>query len=188
MPVERWDGLTISRLPTGYAVGVTPIQVHLAMSAIANDGVRLRPKLLRKVIQPGTENELPLEPGGGKRVVSKETARLMQEMLVTVVSDEGTARRAEIPGYMVAGKTGTSRKIIEGQYSTTNHFGSFSGFFPAGNPRVAITVVVDDANVSGPAYGGIVAAPTFKRIGEKLIPHLAIRKPQNWEPLLVSND
>lgn len=188
MPVNKWDGLTISRLPTGYAIGVTPIQVHLAMSAIANDGVRLRPKILRKVIASDGERELPLEPGGGERVVSKETARLMQEMLVTVVSDEGTARRAEIPGYMVAGKTGTSRKIIDGLYSTTNHFGSFSGFFPARNPRVAITVVVDDANVSGPAYGGLVAAPTFKRIGEKLIPHLAIRKPQNWEPLLVSND
>ena len=188
MPVDKWDGLTISRLPTGYAVGVTPMQVHLAMSAIANDGVRLRPKLLRKVRSFDGESGLPLEPGGGERVVSKETALTMQEMLVSVVSDEGTARRAEIPGTMVAGKTGTSRKIIDGQYSTTNHFGSFSGFFPAMNPRVVITIVVDDANVSGPAYGGIVAAPTFKRIGEKLIPHLAIRKPENWEPLLVSND
>lgn len=188
MPVEKWDGLTISRLPTGYAIGVTPMQVHLAMSAIANDGVRLHPKLLRRVINPSDGNQLALEPGNGDRVVSKETARLMREMLVSVVSSEGTARRAELPGYMVAGKTGTSRKIIDGQYSTTNHFGSFSGFFPADKPRVVITVVVDDANVSGPAYGGIVAAPTFKRIGEKLIPHLAIRKPQKLEPLLVSND
>ena len=188
MPVDKWDGLTISRLPTGYAVGATPMQVHLAMSTIANDGVRLRPKILRRVINPEDENQLALEPGKGDRVISKETARLMQEMLVSVVSIEGTASRAELPGYAVAGKTGTSRKIIDGQYSTTNHFGSFSGFFPANKPRVIITVVVDDANVSGPAYGGLVAAPTFRRIGEKLIPHLAIRKPQNWEPLLVSND
>ncbi len=188
MPVDKWDGLTISRLPTGYAVGATPMQVHLAMSTIANDGVRLRPKILRRVINPEDENQLALEPGKGDRVISKETARLMQEMLVSVVSIEGTASRAELTGYAVAGKTGTSRKIIDGQYSTTNHFGSFSGFFPANKPRVVITVVVDDANVSGPAYGGLVAAPTFKRIGENLIPHLAIRKPQNWEPLLVSND
>jgi cell division protein FtsI/penicillin-binding protein 2 len=188
MPVSKWDGLTISRLPTGYASGATPMQVHLAMATLANDGVRLRPKLLRRVIDPLDEVHLPLEPERGKRVVSKDTARSMREMLVRVVSREGTARRAELPGYAVAGKTGTSRKIIDGQYSTTNHFGSFSGFFPANDPKVVITVVVDDANVTGPAYGGVVAAPTFRRIGEKLIPHMAIRKPNNWEPFLVSND
>ncbi|MGA1204329.1 MAG: peptidoglycan D,D-transpeptidase FtsI family protein [Opitutales bacterium] len=188
MPVNKWDGLTISRLPTGYAIGATPIQVHQAMSAIANDGVRLRPKLLRRVIDPREEVSLPLEPERGERVISKETARMMREMLVAVVGREGTALRAELPGYAVAGKTGTSRKIIDGQYSASHHFGSFSGFFPADNPRVVITVVVDDAQVSGPAYGGVVAAPTFRNIGEKLIPHLAIRKPENWEPFLVSND
>jgi cell division protein FtsI (penicillin-binding protein 3)/stage V sporulation protein D (sporulation-specific penicillin-binding protein) len=188
MPVSKWDGLTISRLPTGYAIGATPMQVHLAMATLANDGVRLRPKLLSRVIDPLDEVHLPLEPERGKRVVSKDTARAMREMLVRVVSREGTARRAELPGYAVAGKTGTSRKIIDGQYSTTNHFGSFSGFFPANDPKVVITVVVDDANVTGPAYGGVVAAPTFRRIGEKLIPHMAIRKPNNWEPFLVSND
>jgi cell division protein FtsI/penicillin-binding protein 2 len=158
------------------------------MATLANDGVRLRPKLLSRVIDPLDEVHLPLEPERGKRVVSKDTARAMREMLVRVVSREGTARRAELPGYAVAGKTGTSRKIIDGQYSTTNHFGSFSGFFPANDPKVVITVVVDDANVTGPAYGGVVAAPTFRRIGEKLIPHMAIRKPNNWEPFLVSND
>ncbi|MEX0326716.1 MAG: peptidoglycan glycosyltransferase, partial [Puniceicoccaceae bacterium] len=64
----------------------------------------------------------------------------------------------------------------------------FSGFFPANKPRVVIPVVVDDAKVGGPAYGGVVAAPVFRAIGEKLIPHLAIRKPEKWEPFIVSND
>jgi cell division protein FtsI (penicillin-binding protein 3)/stage V sporulation protein D (sporulation-specific penicillin-binding protein) len=188
MPVEKWDGLTISRLPTGYAVGATPMQVHLAMSTIANDGVRLRPKLLKLVRDTSNEQSIPLEPGKGERVVSVATARVMRELLLGVVSPEGTARRAELPGYMVAGKTGTSRKIIDGQYSTTNHVGSFSGFFPADQPKIVITIVVDDAKVSGPAYGGIVAAPLFRTIGEKIIPHLAIRKPGEWEPFIVSND
>ena len=131
---------------------------------------------------------LSLEPVKGERILSVTTARLMREMLVSVVGPEGTARRAELPGYLVAGKTGTSRKIIDGQYSHSNHVGSFSGFFPANKPKVVITVVVDDGKVSGPAYGGVVAAPVFRSIGEKLIPHLAIRKPEKWEPFIVSND
>lgn len=187
-PVEKWDGLTISRLPTGYAVGATAIQVHQAMSTIANDGVRLRPRILKRVIDPAEEMNLSLEPVKGERILSVTTARLMREMLVSVVGPEGTARRAELPGYLVAGKTGTSRKIIDGQYSHSNHVGSFSGFFPANKPKVVITVVVDDGKVSGPAYGGVVAAPVFRSIGEKLIPHLAIRKPEKWEPFIVSND
>ena len=188
MPVNKWDGLTISRLPTGYAVGATPMQVHLAMSAIANEGVRLRPKLLEQVVDPEGDQPIDLEAEKGERIISVETARTMREMLVSVVSLEGTARRADLPGYRVAGKTGTSRKLIGGQYSSNHHVGSFSGFFPADKPKVVITVVVDDANVSGPAYGGIVAAPVFQSIGEKLIPHLAIRKPEEWESFIVSND
>ncbi len=187
-PVEKWDGLTISRLPTGYAVGTTAMQVHQAMATIANDGVRLRPKLLKEVIDPESQVELPLEPEKGQRVVSVHTARLLREMLMSVVSPEGTASRAALPGYGVAGKTGTSRKIIDGQYSHNHHVGSFSGFFPANKPEVVITVVVDDAQVPGPAYGGLVAAPVFRSIGEKLIPHMAIRKPEKWEPFVVSND
>jgi cell division protein FtsI/penicillin-binding protein 2 len=188
MPVKQWDGLTISRLPTGYAVAATPMQVHLAMATLANDGVRLRPKLLKGVIDPESGEQLPLEPAKGERVLSQGTARLMKEMLSKVVTAQGTARRADLPGYVVAGKTGTSRKLINGQYSPSNHVASFSGFFPASKPEVVITVVVDDAHVSGPAYGGVVAAPVFRKVGEKLIPHLAIRKPENWEPFVVKND
>ncbi|MEX0320765.1 MAG: peptidoglycan D,D-transpeptidase FtsI family protein [Puniceicoccaceae bacterium] len=188
MPVDKWDGLTISRLPTGYAIGTTAMQVHLAMSTLANNGVRLRPKILRRVLDSQEDASISLEPEKGERVVSTDTARMMREMLTKVVSVEGTARRAALPGYRVAGKTGTSRKIINGQYSHNNHVGSFSGFFPADKPKVVITVVVDDAEVEGPAYGGLVAAPVFQKIGEKLIPHLAIRKPEKWEPLIVSND
>lgn len=183
-----WDGYTISRLPTGYAVGATPMQIHLAMAAIANDGVRIHPKLLRRAVDPGSGMVIPLEPAEATRVLSTGTARTMKEMLIRVVSPEGTARRAELPGYMVAGKTGTSRKLVNGQYSPEHHVASFSGFFPAPDPRVVVTVVVDDAQVAGPAYGGVVAAPVFRGIGRKLIPHLAIKKPENWESFIVSND
>ncbi|HKJ89799.1 MAG TPA: penicillin-binding protein 2, partial [Oceanipulchritudo sp.] len=186
--VSEWDGYTISRLPTGYAVGATPLQVHQAMATLANGGVRVKPRLLKAVLDRENEKALDLEPDERERVVSKDTARLMKEMLTGVVSPEGTARRAAIPGYAVAGKTGTARKILEGQYSSRHHVASFSGFFPATNPEVVITVVVDDAKITGPAYGGLVAAPVFRSIGEKLIPHLGIRKPEAWEPFIVSND
>ncbi|MGC9450300.1 MAG: peptidoglycan D,D-transpeptidase FtsI family protein [Oceanipulchritudo sp.] len=188
MPVEDWDGLTISRLPTGYAVAATPMQVHLAMATIANDGVRLHPKILKGVQDKEGDTVLPLDPAKGVRVLSPTTARHMKQMLSQVVSSEGTARKADLPGYAVAGKTGTSRKLVSGQYSPEHHVASFSGFFPADKPEVVITVVVDDAQVSGPAYGGVVAAPVFRSVGNKLIPYLAIRKPENWEPFVVKND
>lgn len=188
MPVDRWDGYTISRLPTGYAIGATALQVHQAMSIVANGGIRIRPKLLKSVFDGSPAESIPLDTESRERVLSPETARLMQEMLTRVVSAEGTARRAELPGYAVAGKTGTARKIVDGQYRSDQHVASFSGFFPAPDPQVVITVVVDNAQTSGPAYGGLVAAPVFHQVAQRLIPHLAIRKPENFHPFLVSND
>jgi cell division protein FtsI/penicillin-binding protein 2 len=188
MPVDEWDGYTISRLPTGYAVGATAIQVHQAMATVANNGVRARPRILKEVFDSATDRHIALGSDRNERVLSEDTARLLKQMLVRVVSDEGTARRAELPGYAVAGKTGTARKIVDGQYRSDQHVASFSGFFPAPDPKVVITVVVDNAQISGPAYGGLVAAPVFKEVAEKLIPHLAIRKPENFKPFIVSND
>ena len=99
----------------------------------------------------------------------------MAKLLTGVVSPEGTANGAAIEGFEVAGKTGTSQKIIDGQYSSSHHVGSFSGFFPASRPRVAITVIVDDAQLKGRiAYGSTVAVPSFKAISEQLIQYLGI--------------
>ena len=187
MAVADWDGYTISRLPTGYAVGATPLQVHLAMAALANDGIYVGPRLLRRVMDPETGQSLPLNDAPRERVVSSETAGLMTRLLTDVVGPEGTAGRAALPGYRVAGKTGTSRKLVEGRYVSDQHVGSFSGFFPASEPRVVITVVVDNARLPGSAYGGVVAAPAFKQIGQRLIPHLAIKKPETLEPFIASH-
>lgn len=187
MEVADWDGYTISRLPTGYAVGATPMQVHLAMAALANDGIHMGPRLLRRVINPETGQSLPLNELPRERVVSSGTAALMTRLLTDVVGPEGTAGRAALPGYEVAGKTGTSRKLVEGRYVADQHVGSFSGFFPASDPRVVITVVVDNARLSGSAYGGVVAAPAFKQIGQRLIPHLAIKKPEPLESFIASH-
>lgn len=186
--VEDWDGYTISRLPTGYAVGATVLQVHQAMAALANDGVLVRPKILRAVLDPHEGDFIKLGSDERSRVISSDTARTVKEILLKVVSSEGTARSAEIPGYAVAGKTGTARKIVDGVYRLDQHVGSFTGFFPAPDPEVVITVVVDKAEITGLAAGSRVAAPYFRQIAERLIPHLGIRRPENLDPFIVTND
>jgi cell division protein FtsI/penicillin-binding protein 2 len=111
-----------------------------------------------------------------RRAISEKTAHDMAQALVGVVSEDGTASDTAIPGYQIAGKTGTAQKLIEGRYSDKNHIGSFVGFFPASGPRVVITVIVDNGKpAKGVAYGRVVAAPSFKRIAEKLIPYLDIK-------------
>jgi cell division protein FtsI (penicillin-binding protein 3)/stage V sporulation protein D (sporulation-specific penicillin-binding protein) len=184
-PVRNWDGLTISRLPTGYAVSATPLQVHYGMAVIAGQGMLRTPRLVRRVFDDSGRTVLEMPTRERRRVISEITAERVAEMLQGVIR-EGTARRAELPGFSVAGKTGTARKIIDGQYSTRHHFATFSGFFPADDPQVVITVVVDDPQLTGSGYGGVVAAPAFKEIGARLIHHLAIRKPETQESLLVA--
>lgn len=176
-PVKDWDGLTITRLPAGYAVSATPMQVHLAMSSVANGGHLLAPRLVRRVLDERGRTVVEFPRQMRRQVISERNARMLAAMLTRVATSDGTARRAAIPGFQVAGKTGTSRKIIDGHYSTQHHFASFSGFFPAQAPEVAITVVVDDAQLPGVAYGGVVAAPIFREIGEKLIDYYAMNPP-----------
>jgi cell division protein FtsI (penicillin-binding protein 3)/stage V sporulation protein D (sporulation-specific penicillin-binding protein) len=176
-PVQRWDGLTITRLPMGHSVSATPLQVHCAMGVIASGGVLSRPWIIREIRDNLGRVVAPYEPMPRRRVVTRETAATMARLLVDAASAEGTGKAAAIEGYMVAGKTGTTQKIVDGRYSSAHHVGSFVGFFPANRPQVQITVVVNDGRVptGGPAYGGTVAAPSFKRIGEQLIPYLGIR-------------
>lgn len=176
-PVKEWDGLTITRMPAGYALNATPMQVHLAMSSIANGGHLLTPRIVRRIIDERGRPVVDFPRRERRRVLSEENAQMMAAMLTRVATSDGTARQAAIPGFQVAGKTGTSRKIIDGQYSTQHHFASFSGFFPAQAPEIAITVVVDDAKLPGIAYGGVVAAPVFREIGEKLIDYYAMNPP-----------
>lgn len=173
-PVRRWDGLTITRLPMGHAVSATPMQVHTAMSAVANGGVMMEPQILRRVFDENGRTVVDFSPVARCRTVSSTTAVLVGEMLGEVVGREGTARRAAIEGYGVAGKTGTTQKLVDGHYSNRHHVGSFVGFFPRSNPRLVITVVVDEAHLNGVGYGGTVAAPAFRNIALHCIQTLGI--------------
>jgi cell division protein FtsI/penicillin-binding protein 2 len=113
------------------------------------------------------------------RVMSRETARELAIMLERVPAKGGTAPQAGIKGYQVAGKTGTSQKIENGHYSHTKHVATFTGFFPASDPQIAITVVIDNGRrpEGGVSYGGIVAAPAFKEIAQQIIQYLAMEPP-----------
>jgi cell division protein FtsI/penicillin-binding protein 2 len=172
---KNWDGLTITRLPMGHAVSATPMQVHAAMSVIANGGVLMQPMLAKRIFDSVGEDVVRFKPKAKRRVVSKEVANTVAQMLADVVDIGGTARRASIDNYNVAGKTGTTQKIINGRYSDQHHVASFCGFFPANNPSLVITVVVDEPNLKGVGYGGSVAAPAFRNIAESCIAYLGIR-------------
>lgn len=171
-----WDGLTITRMPMGHSVAATPLQMHMAMGVIASGGELLRPQIIKEIRDPAGEVVYRYGTVAKHRVISEQTARTMRKLLHGVTI-EGTGRAAAIAGFEVAGKTGSTQKIIEGRYSNQHHVASFVGFFPASRPQVAISVIVDDANpLKGPyASGGTVAAPSFKRLGEKLIPYLDIK-------------
>ncbi|MDP4777236.1 MAG: penicillin-binding protein 2 [Opitutales bacterium] len=173
--VKNWDGLTITRLPMGHAVSATPMQVHSAMSVIANKGVLMEPLLTKRVFDAYGNDVIRFSPKAKRRVISTEVAETMCQMLADVVGTEGTARKAAIENYMVAGKTGTTQKIVNGEYSSQHHVASFSGFFPADNPALVITVVVDEPKFNGIGYGGSVSAPAFRNIAEACIAYLGIR-------------
>ena len=105
---------------------------------------------------------------------SQTTAKSMAWMLAKVVQPGGTATQADIKGFDAVGKTGTTQKIVNGHYSRAHHVASFSGFFPSASPRLLITITVDEPHGPGVGYGGLVAAPSFKSLSEKLIPYLKI--------------
>ncbi len=171
---KNWSGVDITRIPAGYSVSATPLQIHYAMGVIASGGVLHRPQIISEVRSASGELVYRFGSNAARRVITSSTAQEVAWALKNVVSEEGTASNIIIPRYQLAGKTGTSQKLINGRYSDRHHVASFSGFFPASAPRVVITVIVDNGKRARGAYGRAVAAPSFKRIAEKLIPYLDI--------------
>jgi cell division protein FtsI (penicillin-binding protein 3) len=166
LPRDEWSGSTIGTVPIGHGIAVTPMQMARAYSAIANGGVLVRPHLVDRV------DGRPVPQRRGKRVVSPRVSRQMLSMLRGVVL-EGTGTEAAIPGYTVAGKTGTAAKIdSSGRYSHTDYVASFAGLVPATKPRLVIMVMVDEP--SGSIYGGVVAAPAFRQIARFNLQHLEV--------------
>jgi cell division protein FtsI/penicillin-binding protein 2 len=169
------DSLLITRVPMGHGVDATAMQVHQAMSVIANHGILMEPRLVRRVSDPAHNTVVQFEPKAERRVISAHTADLLNAMLCDVVSPDGTAVRAKLADITVAGKTGTAQKLIDGHYSSTHHVSTFTGYLPAERPRLVITVIVDDAHMTGVAFGGLVSAPAFHNIAAQAVQYLGIQ-------------
>ncbi len=166
LPLDQWSGSTIGTVPIGHGIAVTPIQMARAYSAIANGGRLVEPHLIERI------GGADVERLSSHRIVSRAVSEQMLSMLRGVVL-EGTGTEAAIPGYTVAGKTGTAAKIDpDGRYSTSRYVASFVGLVPASKPRLVIMVMVDEPSAS--IWGGTVAAPAFKEIASFNLQHLEI--------------
>lgn len=163
----QWSGTTLNTMAYGYEVGVTPLQIAAAYCAIANNGLLMKPKLVRKITaKSGTviEERIP-EPV--RQVVTKEVASTLRKFFEGTV-ERGTGTPAKITGFRTGGKTGTSRKYVQGQYQTGNYTASFVGFFPVDHPEIVCVVMLDNPRVGG-YTGGSAAAPIFKNVVQQII-------------------
>ena len=179
-PVNRWSKVSIGAMAMGQEIGVTAVQVVSMVSTIANDGVYTPPRIVAGQLPPNAgPAPVVFHPPQQHRVISTMTAAQMKKMMESVVLD-GTARRAVLDGYTVAGKTGTAQKVDPntGAYSKTKYVASFVGFAPVNNPAITIAVILDSAQ--GLHQGGQVSAPVFKRIAEQVLEYQHV--PHDIEP------
>ena len=170
--VTRWHPTSMGSIAMGQEIGVPPLQMAAAFGALANDGVRVAPHLVRELRNADGTVARRAEPEQ-RRVVSAETARTIRTMLESVTL-KGTAKAAQLDGYTAAGKTGTAQKIDPKTrtYSATKHVASFVGFAPVESPSVVVIVVIDEP--VGAYHGGDVAAPVFREIAESVLPYLNV--------------
>ncbi len=164
-----WSPFEQATLSFGYGLSVTPLQLARAYAVLANDGIRLPVSLLKL-------NQVP----AGERVLRKSTARALVKMLETVVSDEGSAPLAAIPGYRVAGKTGTAKKAVAGGYAEDKYLSLFVGMAPASDPRLVMVVMIDEPQGKD-YYGGLVAAPVFAKVMSGALRLLNIPPDKPWQ-------
>jgi len=179
-PVKDWSKVTIAQIPMGQGIGVTRLQMLMAMGAIANGGWLMRPMLVKCLEDRDGNIIQQYEPQRVRQVVTADTARQMIEALKTVVSPEGTAPGAAMKEYVVAGKTGTAQKVENGEYVHGKYFASFIGFFPADNPQLCISIVMDEPKEG--YYGGQCCGPVFHDVAERCASYLNIPPDENLQP------
>ena len=176
----KWTDSALASVSMGYQVGVTPLQMVTAVSTVANGGERVEPRVVRALYRDN--RRYAVGPKVVRRSISADTAATLTSIMEGVVGNpHGTGTRAQIPGYTIAGKTGTAAKLLKGRYSTTDYNASFVGFLPSRHPAIAIIVVTDSPGVY-PNTGGWVSAPVFKRIAEATLRYLGIPRDVDPEP------
>jgi cell division protein FtsI (penicillin-binding protein 3) len=180
---SKWTESALASVSMGYQVAVTPLQMVAAVAAVANHGEYVAPRVLRAVYRNGRRYEV--KPKVVRRAISTDTAATLTGIMENVV-ERGTATKAQMPGFTVAGKTGTAAKLINGIYSTSDYNASFVGFVPSRDPVIAIIVVTDSPH-NGPTTGGPVSGPVFKRIAEATLRYLGVGPTLNpAAPVLVA--
>ena len=178
-PVKKWSKVSIAQIPMGQGIAVNGLQMMMAMCAIANKGVLMRPMIVDRLEDSDHKVVAKYVPQRVRQVISESTAEQMVKALKTVVSTNGTAAKAALAHYTAAGKTGTAQKSGgPSGYLPGKYFASFLGFFPADNPEVCISVMMDEPKHG--YYGGQIAAPVFKQIAESVANYLNIR-PEDGE-------
>jgi cell division protein FtsI/penicillin-binding protein 2 len=172
-PVKDWSKVSIAQIPMGHGVAVTRMQMLMAMCAIANNGCLMRPMLVDRLEDQDGRVAARYSPQSVRQVITPAAAKRMVEALKTVVTADGTAPKAAMEHYTVAGKTGTAQKVENGTYAHDKFITSFIGFFPADNPELCISIVLDEPKEG--YYGGAVAGPVFKQVAERAASYLNIR-------------
>lgn len=176
-PVSKWSAISSSRIAIGQGVAVTALQMLGVMCAIANDGVVMRPHVVKEVVSPNGTVLLRREPQALGRCLRSDTAAVMRQILARVTEEGGTGVKAAVDGFQVAGKTGTAQKPVAGHYSETDYMASFVGFLPANKPEIGMIVVMDEPQ---PLHtGGIVSAPVFGEVAEQAVRYLGIVPPSD---------
>ncbi len=176
-PVRKWSKVSIAQIPMGHGIAVTRLQMAMAMAAIANDGWLMRPMLVSR-LQDGAGNVVAqYQPQRIRRVIGDAAAAEMVKALKTVVGPSGTAEKAAMTNYTVAGKTGTAQKPGKGGYQDGKFLSSFIGFFPADKPQICISIVLDEPSKGH--FGGTVAAPAFHEVATAVASYLQIVPDKN---------
>jgi cell division protein FtsI (penicillin-binding protein 3) len=183
---QKWTDRALASVSMGYQVAVTPLQIVSAVSAVANGGEMVEPRVIRAVYRNNRRYEV--RPKVVRRTTSVETAATLTGIMEGVVSAEhGTAHAAQIPGFTIAGKTGTAAKLVDHVYSHSEYNASFVGFVPSRDPAVAIVVVIDSPHGPNQYFGGTVSAPIFQRVADATLRYLGVGQTINpTPPVLVA--
>jgi len=184
-PFKRWTKVDTGTISFGQGVSVSALQLIAATSAIANNGILMRPYVVQAITDHNGRLIKSFGPNRVRKVISEKTAGTLGRIMQTVITEGGTGVNAALEGYSACGKTGTAQKIDEnGGYSNEKYVASFVGFAPVENPKIAVLVVVDEPQKQH--YGSIVAAPAFKAIAQKTLDYMHIAPRKKTDKLMVS--
>jgi cell division protein FtsI (penicillin-binding protein 3) len=181
---HEWSGITMQTMAYGYEVAVTPLQIAAAYAAVANNGVLMKPFIIRRVVSENGDVLQETLPQKIRNVVSPETAQLLTRAFEGAV-EKGTAQDVRIRGVRVAGKTGTARRVIDGSYAQGSYTASFVGYFPVEDPQVVCLVMMDNPRARG-YYGGVTSGPIFRAVAERVL-HTSARFERQTDVRVATN-